>query len=278
MRQNGVAADLTEQKLIFSDDFSSGQLDRSKWNVRTTGKVVNNEQQAYVDTDETIYVAAAPDETNAENKVLVLHPRHRPGYTTADGQRFDFISGRIDTRDKFDFQYGAAEARVLLPRGAGVWPAFWILGYDRWPGSGEIDVMEYVGETDWVSAGVHGPGYSGESGLVNKFFFSEREDAPSWHTYSVHWAPDSIVFKVDGLVVYRVTRPMVDFFGSWEFDNRKYLILNAALGGTYPYKTNGVQTPYYGLPAATVDLISEEAVKVAVDWVRVWALPDRGQR
>lgn len=261
-----------EQQLIFWDDFSLGQLDRSKWNVRTTGKVVNNEQQAYVDSGETIYIASTHDNAGIENKVLVLHPRYRPGHTTPDDQRFDFISGRIDTREKFHFAYGSASARMKLPAGSGLWPAFWAMGSGKWPENGEIDVMEYVGETDWISCALHGPGYFGESALVNKLFFQDGKDATSWHIYTVDWAPDRIVFKVDGQVIYRVTRSMVDFFGPWVFDNKKYLILNLALGGVYPFKTNGIRSPYYGIPEGTVAKIKDDEVKVLIDWVRVYGL------
>ena len=251
----------------FFDDFSAGALDRATWNVRTTGKVVNDEKQAYVDSPETIYVVEG--EPGSEGSVLVLHPRLRPGFTTEDGQGFDFISGRVDTRDRVAFRYGTASARIKLPAGEGVWPAFWAMGYGRWPGTGEIDIMEYVGETDWASSAVHGPGYSGEAGLVNKLFFSDGSDATDWHVYTVKRRPSVITFEVDGVVVYRVTRPMAEFFGTWEFDDPKYLILNCALGGTYPFKTNGVRSPYYGLPQATVDLIAADDVRVLVDWVRV---------
>ncbi len=259
-----------EQRLIFEDDFSSGQLDRSKWNVRTTGQVVNNEQQAYVDSDETIYIAPVHENATVENKVLVLHPRFRPGYTTPDGQRFDFISGRIDTREKFHFAYGSASARIKLPAGPGLWPAFWAMGSGKWPENGEIDVMEYVGETDWISCALHGPDYCGESALVNKLFFQDEEDATAWHVYTVDWTPNQIVFKVDGKLIYRVTRPMVNFFGSWVFSNKKHLILNLALGGVYPFKTNGIHTPYYGIPEETVAKIQDDQVKVLIDWVRVY--------
>jgi len=263
-------ADLNQPDLIFYDDFRSGRLDPSKWNVRTTGKVVNNEQQAYVDSSETIYIASTHENTGVENKVLVLHPHYQPGFTTRDGQHFDFISGRIDTREKFHFTYGSASARMKLPAGAGLWPAFWAMGYGSWPENGEIDVMEYVGEPDWVSCALHGPGYFGESALVNKLFFWNGEDATSWHTYTVDWAPNRIVFKVDGVVVYRVTRPMVDFFGPWMFSNEKYLILNLALGGVYPFKTNGIRAPYFGIPEDTVLKIREDQVRVLIDWVKVY--------
>ena len=259
----------SEAEVLFFDDFSSGELDRTKWNVRVTGSIYNDEQQAYVDSEETIYIASGEDAAGAKNNALVIHPRYRPAFTTADGKRFDFISGRIDTRDKFDFRYGSAAARMMLAPGAGLWPAFWLLGYESWPVSGEIDVLEFVGERDWVSSAAHGPNYFGEAGLGNKYYFASNEDAASWHVYSVDWSPDWLLFKVDGCLTYRVTRPMTQFFGPWVYDNHKYIILNCALGGTYPFKTNGVRKPYYGLPQSTVERLQQEEVKIFIDWVRV---------
>lgn len=256
-------------RVLFYEDFSSGALDRSRWNVRITGGIVNNEQQAYVDSPETLYVASSEEVPGATHGALVIHPRYRPGHVTPEGHRFDFISGRIDTRDQFHFCYGTAAARIRLPSGAGLWPAFWSLGYGPWPDSGEIDILEYVGEPDWVSAAVHGPNYSGEAGLVNKLYFPTADDATAWHVYSVDWRPDSLVFQVDEATLYRVTRPMTDFFGPWVFDNQKFLILNFALGGVYPFKTNGIANPYYGLPESTVRLIRDDQVRIAVDWIRV---------
>lgn len=154
----------TNSDILFFDDFTSDELDRSKWNVRITGPIYNQEQQAYVDSAETIYIVSDDPALGEYHGALIIHPRYRPGFVTPEGKRFDFISGRIDTRGKFDFAYGTAAARIMLPAGAGLWPAFWLLGYDKWPESGEIDVMEYVGEPDWVSAAVHGPGYFGEAG------------------------------------------------------------------------------------------------------------------
>jgi beta-glucanase (GH16 family) len=260
-----------DARLLFYDDFRSGALDRSKWNVRITGGIVNNEQQAYVDSADTIYFVSGEEAPGAEHNALVIHPRHRPGYVTPEGKRFDFISGRMDTRETFDFCYGTATARIWLPSGAGLWPAFWLLGYGSWPDAGEIDILEYVGEPDWVSAAAHGPGYFGEGGLSNKWFFPNDGDADAWHVYAVDWGPDRLIFQVDGRTIYRVTRPMVDFFGPWVFDNRKFLILNFALGGVYPFKINGVRESYYGLPDATVNLIKNDQVRLLVDWVKVEA-------
>ena len=257
-------------KVIFFDDFSGATLDRTKWNVIVTGFHVNNEQQAYVDSTATVHISKKPSETvGAQNGVLVLEPLFSPGFITKDGKKFDFLSGRIDTRKKVDFTYGTASARMKLPAGAGFWPAFWAMGDGRWPDNGEIDIMENVGEPDWTGIALHGPGYSGETPLVNKGFLKPGDDITQWHVYSVDWTPDSLVFKVDDAVIYRATRPMVEHYGKWAFDNPKYLIVNLALGGAYPYKTNGVKTPYNGIPEATVQKIKNGQGKVLVDWVKI---------
>ena len=273
MPLNTTTTEHNQPGTVFYEDFSSSVLDRSRWNVRITGHTVNNEQQAYVDSSNTIYIDSGqsiPGTTNGG--ALVLHPRYRSGFVTPEGKSFDFISARIDTRDKFDFMYGTAAARMRLPSGTGFWPAFWAMGKSKWPDTGEIDIMESIGEADWTSAAVHGPGYSGENGLVNKLYFPTENDATAWHIYSVDWSPGQMVFHVDDVLTFRVTAAMIDFFGGWAFDNPKYLILNFALGGTYPFKFNGVRSPYHGLPEQTVEKIKADQAKVLVDWVRVTKL------
>lgn len=257
-----------DPKVIFFDDFSTNELDRSKWNVVVTGFTVNNEQQAYIDSSATIYLVKNDSIEGSENGMLVIEPRYTPGFLTPEGKTFDFISGRINTRSKVEFTYGVASARIRMTEGSGLWPAFWALGNGKWPDIGEIDIMEYVGEPDWTSVALHGPGYSGETPLVNKIFFTE-EDATSWHVYSVEWKKDVILFKVDDVLIYRATRPMVEHYGAWVFDNSKYLILNFALGGAYPFKTNGIEKPYHGIPQSTVDLIKNGEAKFFVDWVKI---------
>ncbi|GAP15771.1 beta-glucanase/Beta-glucan synthetase [Longilinea arvoryzae] len=253
---------------IFFDDFTAGELDRSKWNVAITGEVTNHEQQAYIDSPETLYLISGESE-NA-NGALVLHPRWRPGTRTTGGQSFDFVSGRLHTRGRVEFTYGSIAARIRLSAGVGLWPAFWLLGLGTWPASGEIDIMENVGEPDWASVAAHGPGYSGDAGLVNNRYFPPQNDATSWHVYAVDWtAADGLLFRIDGELVYRVTRPMVEVFGPWAYDNPKFLILNFALGGNYPFKVNGVRQPYFGLPESTVQSIQRGEARMLVDWVKV---------
>jgi beta-glucanase (GH16 family) len=259
-----------ESEIVFFDDFSSDVLDRSKWNVEITGPVYNNEQQAYIDSPETIYIDKIQEASGATNDVLVIHPRYCPGLVTPEGKTFDFISGRITTQGKVDFTYGNIAARLKLPAGAGLWPAFWSMGsFQPWPDNGEIDIMENVGEPDWTGVAIHGPGYFGATPFVNLKYFPQNKDVTAWHIYSVYWTADCLLFKVDGELVYRITRAMVEQFGPWAFDNPKHLLLNCALGGNYPQKINRVKSPYLGMPESTVQLIKEDRAKVLVDWVRV---------
>ncbi|MBC7417453.1 MAG: glycoside hydrolase family 16 protein [Pedobacter sp.] len=257
------------EKVIFFDDFSGKQLDRKKWNVEVTGMHFNNELQAYVDSATTIFIAHGEAAEGAANGALVLQPHISEGYKTKDGQRFDFISGRINTMDKFEFTYGSAEAKIKMTAGAGLWPAWWMLGGGAWPTTGEIDIMEYVGERDWASAAVHGPGYSGETPFVNRKYFNNNNDITKWHNYRVDWTPDCLLFKYDGVLMFRVDKAMVEHYGKWCFNTKQHLILNYALGGAYPVKLNGVKSPYYGLPASTVELIKNNKSKMLIDWIKV---------
>lgn len=271
-RDAGMATAAAQNgELLFADEFDSGTLDRSKWNVVGPDFWVNNEQQAYVDSPDTISFLPAGSVAGSDGGVLVLKPQFREGFKTPTGRTADFVSGRINTRDRFQFAYGRASARIKMPAAAGVWPAFWLLGNGAWPKTGEIDIMEYVGERDWIGVALHGDGYSGETPMVDKYFFPDHTDVTDWHEYSVDWSPDAILFKVDGHLAYRATRAMIEHYGNWSFDTPKFVILNFALGGAYPEKTNGIEKPYPGLPAETVRKIKAGEVEMYVDWVRVYA-------
>lgn len=260
-------------ELLFADEFNAPQLDRSRWNVQGPDFWVNNEQQTYVDAPETVHVLPAGRVDGADGGVLVLQPHYREDYRAPDGRTADFVSGRINSRGKFEFTHGRAVARIKMPDAVGVWPAFWLLGNGKWPETGEIDIMEYVGEADWTGVALHGDGYSGETPLVDKQFFAPGTDATDWHEYAVEWTPQEILFKVDGRLTYRATRAMAEHYGKWSFDTPKHLILNFALGGAYPYKTNGIEKPYQGLPEATVEAIKQGEIAMYVDWVRVYGTP-----
>ena len=254
--------------LVFAEEFDAGVLDRARWNVEGPAFHVNNEQQRYIDSPDTI-AFARPE--GAEGGALLLRPVWRPGFTAPNGAKADFVSGRIDTANKFAIAYGKVSARIRMPAGSGLWPAFWLLGYGAWPDGGETDIMEYVGEKGWTSAAMHGPGYSGDTPLVKRQAFPAGEDATGWHVYSVVRTADAVAFSIDDREFYRVTKAEVERYGPWRFDRPQYVILNFALGGVYPQRVNRVEQPYFGLPQATVDLIKAGQPAMEVDWVRAWA-------
>ena len=253
---------------VFFEDFNEKTLDRSKWNVEITGTTNNNEQQAYVDSASTLYMINGVAE-GAKDGALVIRTLYRPGFTSKEGKKYDFISARINTENKMQFTYGSASARMKMASGAGLWPAFWALGNGNWPDCGEIDVMETVGDSTWTSNALHGPGYFGNTPLAYRAFLPKETDVTQWHVYSVDWTPESIIFKVDDKVTYTVTRAMVEHYGRWAFDNAKFLILNFALGGGYPQGVNKVTVPYFGISQKSVDKIKAGEAKAIVDWVLV---------
>ena len=253
---------------VFFEDFNETTLDRSKWNIEVSGTTNNDEQEAYVDSAATLYLINGEAE-GAHHGALVIKPKYEPGYMSKENKKYDFLSARINTENKMEFTYGTASARMKMTGGAGLWPAFWALGNGNWPDCGEIDIMETVGDPSWFSNAMHGPGYFGNTPLVYRYFFPKGTDVTQWHIYSVDWTAQSMIFKVDGIVTYTVTRAMVEHYGRWAFDNAKFIILNFALGGGYPGAVNKIKAPYYGISQATVDVIKAGQAKAVVDWVLV---------
>ena len=184
----------------------------------------------------------------------------------------DYTSGRIKTQvfvcdddDKkcgFDQKYGRFEARIQLPEGQGLWPAFWMLGANvdevPWPGCGEIDVMEYQGQRPKrVFGTLHGPGYSGGESISGDFELDGDETfADDFHVFAVDWDPGRIVFSVDGEVYHSVNSSSVP--GDWVFDHEFFVILNLAVGGTF----GGPVGPDTVFPA-----------KILIDYVRIFERP-----
>jgi len=169
----------------------------------------------------------------------------------------EITSARLVTQDALTVRYGRIEARIRLPRGPGVWPAFWMLGADLdavgWPACGEIDVMEHVGsDPSAVHGTVHGPGYSGLGGGVGGVFRGERPLASAFHTFGVTWSADEIRWHVDGAEYFRCGPD--DVPGPWPFRHPFFLLVNLAVGGRWPGNTvDGLRLP----------------ATMLVDWIRV---------
>ncbi len=150
----------------------------------------------------------------------------------------DYTSGRIKTEGLVQQKYGRFEARIKLPEGQGLWPAFWMLGADfseiGWPASGEIDIMEYQGQRPArVFGSLHGPGYSGGAAISGDFELTDGQTfADDFHVFAVEWDPGRIAFSVDGQVYRVINSSEVSGRGNWVFDHEFFVILNLAVGGT----------------------------------------------
>jgi beta-glucanase (GH16 family) len=151
----------------------------------------------------------------------------------------DYTSGRIKTKGLFQQEYGRFEARIKLPSGQGLWPAFWMLGANiddvGWPETGEIDVMEFRGQqTDRIIGSVHGPGYSGPDAIGTVFRLPDDEKfTDDFHVFAVDWDPGQIRFWVDSEVYQTITTAFVGARGEWVFDQPFFLLLNLAVGGGF---------------------------------------------
>jgi beta-glucanase (GH16 family) len=186
----------------------------------------NNEREYYTDSPEN----AA---TDGKGHLLIT-------VRTADGSQAcyygpcEYTSARLLTKDRYEIQYGRIEARIKVPGGVGLWPAFWMLGTDigqvGWPDSGEIDVMEFVGRRpNEILGTIHGPGYSGSSGFTQSVNLGTPV-ADDFHTFAIDWRPGSITWRLDG-EVFHEARPSDVAPNTWVFDHPFFLILNVAVGG-----------------------------------------------
>jgi beta-glucanase (GH16 family) len=173
-----------------------------------------------------------------------------------------YTSARINTRGYFERAYGRFEARIKLPVGQGIWPAFWLLGADQatvpWPACGEIDIMEFRGQLpNIVTGSLHGPGYSGGSAWTGSFERTGAGFDQDFHVFAIEWSPDRITWLVDGQAYQRVTREEFAPSRDWVFDHPFFIILNVAVGGNY-----------VGPPDATTVFPQT----MTVDYVRVYGL------
>jgi beta-glucanase (GH16 family) len=220
--------------LVWSDEFNGagGSLpDPAKWVMETGGKGWGNQElETYTNRP-----------VNAQQKggSLVITARQE-NYKGADNITRDYTSARMKTQGLFEHEYGRVEARIRIPFGQGIWPAFWMLGDDigpiGWPTCGEIDIMENIGkEPSIVHGTIHGPGYSAGKGIGSPFSLpSGQTFSDDFHVYAIEWEPDQIRFYVDDNLYATRTPADLPQGTKWVYNHKFFIILNVAVGGGWP--------------------------------------------
>jgi beta-glucanase (GH16 family) len=251
----------TPLTLVWSDEFdgaAGAPVDAAKWGHDlgdgcSSGNCGwgNNEKEYYTNAPQNVSLDGAGH--------LQIVARQASGLSCYYGA-CRYTSGKITTRGKMTAAPGRVEARIKLPAGQGLWPAFWMLGSGfpgvPWPACGELDIMENKGSAPTAtSSAIHGPGYSGNTPFarLNTLASGTTSD---FHTYSVEWSAESVRFSVDGATHYAVAREELQRFGSSILAQPYFIILNLAVGGHF----DGDPQSDAILPATML-----------VDWVRVYS-------
>lgn len=255
-------------KLVWSDEFNGSNgsaVDASKWVSETGGGGWGNDELEY-------YTRRLENASQQDGNLVIKVMQEK--FTGADGVTRNYTSARLKTQGKFSQTYGRFEARIKIPRGQGIWPAFWMLGNDidkhslhksGWPDCGEIDIMENVGkEPALVYGTIHGPGYSGEHGISASFGLPGglpvgQGFADDFHLYAVEWEPNAIRFYVNEHLYATRTPADLPKGAKWVYDRPFFLLLNVAVGGGWP-----------GSPDATTVFPQT----MLVDYVRVYERAD----
>ena len=241
--------------LVWSDEFNgpdASPVDTSKWVRESGGNGWGNQELEYYTT--------RPENAFQQGGNLVIKVLQEK-YTGADGVARDYTSARLKTAGKFSQKYGRFEARIKIPQGQGIWPAFWMLGDDiskiGWPKGGEIDIMENIGkEPATVHGTIHGPGYSGDKGIGLPYSLpADQHFADDFHVFAVEWEPKAIRFYVDEHLYATLTPTDLPKGAKWVYNHPFFMLLNVAVGGGWP-----------GNPDATTQLPQT----MLVDYVRVY--------
>ncbi len=220
--------------LVWSDEFNApdgSPVETAKWVRESGGNGWGNQELEYYTT--------RPENAFQQGGNLVIKVLQEK-YTGADGVTRNYTSARLKTAGKFSQKYGRFEARIKIPQGQGIWPAFWMLGDDihkiGWPKSGEIDIMENIGkEPATVHGTIHGPGYSGDQGISSPYNLpSGQHFADDFHVYAVEWEPETIRFYVDEHLYATRTPTDLPKGTKWVYSHPFFMLLNVAVGGGWP--------------------------------------------
>jgi beta-glucanase (GH16 family) len=259
--QQTAVASKKNYTLVWHDEFDgpNGALpDPKKWTYDLGGGGWGNQElETYTNRAENAHI---------ENGNLVI-TADKETYEGSDHIAREYTSARLKTQGLFSQAYGRFEARIKIPEGQGIWPAFWLLGDNissvGWPKCGEIDIMENVGkEPGLVHGSLHGPMTTGDATDVTATVSlpKGKDFAAAFHLYAVEWEPDAVRFYVDDTLYATFNASSVAATpataGSWVFDHPFFLILNLAVGGNWPGPPDSTTT----FPQVMI-----------VDYVRVYA-------
>jgi len=233
--------------LVWSDEFANStganaQPNTAAWKYQT-GADVNSSVDihcAYGSSSSPCSTAYPNSFVGTDGYLHILAQQPSAGVYTA---------ARMQTNGLFSFQYGRLEARIWVPEGQGIWPAFWLEGNNSatvgWPACGEMDVMERVNAAtspDWNEGSIHGTGFTG-SNLGTLYDFPTGQTAAGWHTYGMIWQKGSVAYYIDNPSTPYVTYTPSSISGfsgaAWPFDaGPSFVILNLAVGGSWPGSPN----------------------------------------
>ena len=216
--------------LVWSDEFNQpdgSAPDPAKWRYNTgRNGWGNRELELYT---------RSTNNARIEGGNLVIDAR----LEVIDGKT-NMTSARLLTWGRHSWTFGRFEARIKIPRGQGLWPAFWMLGANidsvGWPRCGEVDIMENIGkEPGTVHGTVHGPGYHGTDGIGGPFTLPGGANfADDFHVYAVECESNQITWFVDGKPYFEVTPATLPKNTRWVFNEPKFMLLNLAVGGYWP--------------------------------------------
>jgi len=224
----------TRWTLVWSDEFNGpdgSRPDAAKWKFEIGGDGWgNHELQYYTNRPKNSFILGG--------NLVIQSLKER--FTGSDHITREYTSARMTTQGLFEQAYGRFEARVKIPRGQGMWPAFWLIGNDfgkiGWPACGEIDVMENIGkEPSTIHGSMHGPGYSGDGDFTSVYKLPGGVNfSDGFHVFAIEWEPGIVRFFVDRELYATFTPSRLPAGMKWVFDHPFYIILNVAVGGEWP--------------------------------------------